>query len=273
MRYHEIVTTEIETIHIVCCVGDTEHCQHDLLLLDEADDVPVIGYKDYNLQAHYNEFNQRFFNDDLPTVPLRFAPLKGAGGAVIAKLLNKELIPGSLLLTMSKNYNRTSQGFDLILLHEMIHVYCIGVLHKYRENHGLIFQRKAKEISQSYGQTVPLTDDSGELEVHAERTKTIGVLLFQEANGNALFSVVNVKNLLAADENDVRKAWVHDLSSNRLKKIIAFTIDTQIWNKISLSTKAQRNVDRRTDRFHLRKNGEVSVTDLIENGKVLFVIR
>jgi len=39
-----------------------------------------IEFKDYNLETKYKEFNEKYFGNNLPIIPIVWARIKGRGG-------------------------------------------------------------------------------------------------------------------------------------------------------------------------------------------------
>lgn len=95
-----------------------------------------------DLQTQYGELNQRFFQGELPLLPVRWSDrmTRSAGiyyGSKGYIALSKPLLENNLVALRST------------LLHEMIHVWCHRVKNAPQEGHGRLFQQRMAEINQS----------------------------------------------------------------------------------------------------------------------------
>src|SRR3990172_2092939 len=91
----------------------------------------------YDLGARYAYWNAKAFGGELPQVPIRWATLKRVGGRVRAKLKAKNPVMYRITreadievvgIEMSDFLARDDEHLDGTLLHEMVHVYVLGIL-------------------------------------------------------------------------------------------------------------------------------------------------
>ena len=93
----------------------------------------------------FNECNKEFFNNELPTIPLRLT-----GGRRTMGSLSLDGITGQALsIQMSRRYFATRDEFKETMIHEMIHLYQSLVYHKV--DHGMSFRRVCDAISRMSG--------------------------------------------------------------------------------------------------------------------------
>lgn len=239
----------------------------------------------YNLQAKYDEFNAKYFNNELPTIPLGWRLLKNVGGKVsytvghkgpkpnprmvklgyAKKYQNSFLVPDSMKLTMSTLKVRTEEGYDGVLLHEMIHVWFIhnGDL---EESHGPAFKKKVEEISNLSGINVPMTD-SEETEISVP-AKPLGVMLVQRPDGSyiyALYSGSKIKLLVS----ELADAMGKRVASGKYKSVYIYLITDSLWTELSYQAAVQRKVG--TVNYYLMVNPHAFAA-LKKKGQVLWHI-
>lgn len=243
---------------------------------------------DYDLQGRYAAFNARLFDGALPEIPIRFGRLKGVGGVVNAKVAStlirpgmspslvrlmgkrayasRELVPGSLHMVIDSIYERSEEKLDAILLHEMIHVWLIGVEHDFDDDHGPRFLAKARELGQAVGYAIPLTDKVADLAMAPTADKPLGVLLFGDKSGGKFgYAIVSPKALAAGLDAFLArwKGYVPRIHS----EVSAYTISSNAWTKKAMELPVQRNLDHRLSRYHLQSDELLS--DLRTHGTLL----
>lgn len=142
--------------------------------LKESDEV-LISYKDYPLKEKYKTFNRLYFEGKLPDIPVEWGKTpKNASGLTTGKA---EFAPGEkkpmgrmlsfvrmtgkinhLKIVMSPQVpSRTEEKWDVLLIHEMIHVELMNQGWWY-ESHGMRFQRRVIELSRLSKMRIPITD-------------------------------------------------------------------------------------------------------------------
>jgi len=166
-------------------------------LIKEAisDDVESrhIEFADYNLEAKYKDFNQKYFGNNLPNIPVVWARLKGVGGVTRAMTLGGGYVlkPDSLYIQISNILNRSELSLDAVLIHEMIHVYFISI-GDFKEGHGYKFIAMAKNITSKAGFNIPLKDEIEEFGVSdMSKVKAVNVILAKNNTGTYAFAIRN----------------------------------------------------------------------------------
>lgn len=132
---------------------------------------------DVNLDDVYSDLNKKYFNGELPKIPIKFTTSKIQGGYV--DLLRNTRTDEIKIVGMgiSKFFKRDKDNFIQIMLHEMIHVaLAYDGVHE-REMHGIMFKRKLREIEDKSGITIPLTDSVDNVVSDDVKSKTVDVLL------------------------------------------------------------------------------------------------
>lgn len=106
------------------------------------------------VEKRYNEFNKKYFDGELPEVPVTLSKTKNAAGTyryTYSFDLDKVI---SHTLCVSVFMQRSEEAFCNTLLHEMIHVYQVNVLkvnarsmHRWAYAHGSTFTGKMNELN------------------------------------------------------------------------------------------------------------------------------
>ena len=138
----------------------------------------LVDFAALDLQRLYRSYNDRYFGGALPDVRVGLRKLKGVSGVTKARVKFSGGVPEILELsvTISSLVSYDEADFPAVLLHEMVHVWCIVRGHV-RDNHGPFFRSKAAEVSRASGHRISLTHDiAGPTEVAGE-PRIVGVLL------------------------------------------------------------------------------------------------
>lgn len=114
------------------------------------------------IQKRYNEFNKKYFNDELPIVPLELGKRKTCWGCVKSVYSYITYENKVIYLLISTTFSRSECDYCETLLHEMIHVYQLLIL-KNRGGHGSDFKQKMNEINK-FGWEVKTSGDSLDME-------------------------------------------------------------------------------------------------------------
>jgi hypothetical protein len=153
----------------------------------------------YNLQGKYRYWNAKAFGGELPPIPIKWMRSKTMGGRVRATLSRST---GDITLknmAISNYLVMDEERLDGIMLHEMVHVYVLGVLGLAERSggHGREFYKKMREVSSKTGIHVPVTEDITGLEISEDvPTKPIGVVLAINNAGKKVMQVFNVRSLI-----------------------------------------------------------------------------
>jgi len=136
---------------------------------------------DYNLDQKYRHFNHLLFGGALPTIPIKWsASMKKASGRVlyVPETFGYHVKPGSLRMEISSLFQSTEERLDGIMVHEMIHVWFLGVKNDGKESHGPAFKAKLAELQHHCHFTIPLSDDITDLEMSdSVRSSEVGVVV------------------------------------------------------------------------------------------------
>ena len=247
---------------------------------------------DYDIQAKYDDFNQKYFGGELPRIPVEFAPLKSVGGVVKyrvtysgpVKIVNGKKVKaarrselhkyqtvdlGSLVLQLSNLFKRKSEDLDGILLHEMIHVWFISK-GEHGEHHGYKFMRELRRVSVESGIKVPRKDDLGDAELTDDTAlKTVAVILVKKTDGGYMFALLspNTARAVAAEQ---KERWEYNLRvmHRTYSEATMMIISTPLWTKV-----ASRHRIGRKKLGWLRLPKDEYYDDLIANGRVLWNVK
>ena len=93
------------------------------------------------LQAHFNLFNEKYFNNSLPVVDIKYCNSKSYVG-IFNPNKNKN---GRFTIKISQYYELPIIEIENTLIHEMIHLW--QWVNNYRDVHGSSFIKKMNEIN------------------------------------------------------------------------------------------------------------------------------
>ena len=240
-----------------------DHGRQDLKM-NEAEELLKIAKglfanENYNIKAKYRYWNSKGFGGELPSVSMGWTRSKTVGGRVTgtAKVENRLLYnltgEGAKItikkLELSNFLARDEEFLDSILLHEMVHVYVMGVLgrNEPRGGHGRKFLEKRKEVALKTGVKIPLTEDlSGTEEISKEvPSKEVAVILM-EMSGRKLMQVLNKNAFMRAKNAIMEKLgiypWVRVLLSDE-RRLLMFPeqrkfgrrwvyVKSDLWNAV-----------------------------------------
>jgi len=147
---------------------------------------------------HYDKLNRKYFGGTLPLVPFRVSRTKSRAGfvrtQVLCRLPNRRMFGkyvvnpkmlNILCLGISDFYSRTLRDFQMILIHEMIHVELMsqGVVYTTGDSsHGLEFMRRLRKLSELTGWNIPVTENRSQSTVCDDvARKTVECMLFRKA--------------------------------------------------------------------------------------------
>ena len=227
---------------------------------------------DYDIQARYDEFNQKYFGNELPKIPVSFAKLKNVGGHVSfqthqfpgTRKDQSVIVHSSIRLKLSDAYKKTSENLDGILLHEMVHVYMLSVLENWKEHHGPVFMKKLREVSKQAGFPIPLKDSVDAFEPNIDKPKPYVVILFKSSSGYTY----NLISSTTFTKDRQQLEMYCDLYNHRYKdEITIYYIKTMPWTAKALSARVQRKIKTR---FRLQEKDYALISDLEKNGRILF---
>jgi hypothetical protein len=240
----------------------------------------------YNLKARYDEFNQKFFNNELPEIPLKFGTLKNSGGVVKFKVsrvgpkptartirygLNTPnttttLIPGTLTMVISDAYQRSEAEFDGLLLHEMIHVY-FAHTGKYYESHGPLFMKMLRELSQRSGMDIPLTDDTSTALLSNDAVKPVGVVIVEKKSGGFSFAMYN-PNVLTTKIEEFKAVWER-YNPSYAKEVRAYLVTGPAWTRMAMEVPVGR-LPKKGNFYRLDdEDKEKLFAEIAEHGEVV----
>lgn len=165
----------------------------------------LVAAEPFDLKSKYRYWNSKGFGGELPSIPMKWVRSKRVGGYVEATVryktpMDRRLGTGEVTLkklAVSNFLQMSEERFDEILLHEMIHVYVMGILGKAGRGggHGADFLAKRREVSSKTGVNIPMTEDISGLQLAEDvPDKDVGVLLAKR-DGKTLMQVFNLNVL------------------------------------------------------------------------------
>lgn len=205
-----------------------------------------------NIQRKYQEFNHKFFNGELPDIPISIVKTSKVGGRVSCEVVYKgkptlrmkklgiakaEMVPGSLKMEISSVYQRSEAGLDAIIIHEAIHAFFMSK-GDFNESHGPKFVAMAKKIGNQVGYDIPLTDDTKDLALTNDVVKTIAVILIKRP-GRMNFSMLSVK-ALSENVKEIYDTYKRILENGYILGFAVYTIATPQWTKFAKSVPVAR---------------------------------
>lgn len=245
-----------------------------------------IEFSAYDLKKKYAEFNHKLFQGKLPDIPLEWASLKNVGGVTKASVIpdpnnpgpvrrnpfNKYegfiIKPGTLKIQLSSMFKREEEGLDLVLIHEMIHVWFMAVEHEYTEQHGPKFMAMCRKLSAEFGKRIPLTDDTKGLELAIEKdAKTMGVLMFE--HGSEVSFALMSDSLLKSSQAEIKSEYYWKVRGHHDRYFRLYVVASPSFNRAAVDYPMQRKVTKMA--FYKMK--PELLADLKANGKLIGTIR
>ncbi len=217
------------------------------------------------LRAKYREYNQLYFNNQLPIIPMRWGALKHSTAHVGFKTIGKKgigfrLLENSMIMVFSNKYKRDAESLFPILLHEMIHVYVVAIIGELDEHHGKHFNTMLDALRKKSGIDIPLTDTSTKGLELTDPLQTVAVVTQTMRDGRiayAMFTPSIINKLLDAIKERYRDGK-RDTVSVRL-------VDSELWTRKASNMPMQRTVKAK---FWIAD--EASKQDLMQNSKVIW---
>lgn len=177
------------------------------------------------LEGLYTEFNEKYFENKLPRIPVTFAMLKkGLYGIAICRSRNKVIIPDTLEIKISERYNWTDEQLTKVLLHEMIHI------ERYVEKdlittHGHHFQRVREVIEKRSGIEIPR--DCGSFNGESFLGKKKPLVLIERITGDSKFYIF-LKHKYYKENHSLVKATLNVRYMN--SKFNIYEINSNLYN-------------------------------------------
>lgn len=163
--------------------------------------IPTVNY----VAKRYKEFNKKYFEDKLPTIPIRIADTKGSAGMVRFCWRNGQVTIKEFCI--SQKYGYPEEVVCNTILHELIHVYQHAILHEQHHGnsdaHGMSFIKEMKRIN-AFGWKI-------NTRVTAEEHKT-GILTDKEKS-----KLKNFKFYAFIKSNKVCMGKIRATNAGRLK--------------------------------------------------------
>jgi len=180
-----------ETIEISC---DCAMCQPK--------EITEMAMPSHNLPRLFTELNTKYWNSEIPTVPVKYASLKGKTGVASATYFskgrgrNKEYKLDKLnWIKINKNVLMDINYTSDIMMHEMIHLKMfmqnIFVTSGGDKAHGREFLAEKRVKEKIYPRTIPVSDDINH-ELSDAATKKHGIFTFEKPDGSLVYQLYNL---------------------------------------------------------------------------------
>lgn len=180
-----------------------------------------------NLDALYRDLNKKYFNGQLPIVKTKWTNTRTKGGSVKALHYKKEDRIEIKFLEISNHTVMDKDRLYGLMMHEMIHVFVLGILQMNEPNggHGFNFMMKHKELQQITPFDIPLTDDisNAEISSHVKVKPTVvvdmkgrGITAFTE---KALMGEDAIKKMIERISYFSKDFSIYIADSNVLSKV------------------------------------------------------
>lgn len=241
--------------------------------------MKIIRYNEYDnidffnpkiLIDLYNKFNVLYFNSELPTdFNIHWMKSKIKGGVVNFSAFKKPQKLQKINYLAISNYRPlTQEKLNGLMMHEMIHIYmCIkNIIYTSGQDksHGYEFMNKLKELQSKVDFTIPLTEDSNEINEHI-KSKTFDIL-FWNTNAKKIFSVYP-ENYLKIHKDELIKKYEYSLSIHRkTTKTDVFVVQSN--DRFFLNYTCKRNLN--TQSFF--RIDDEKFEEIMKNGVLLYHI-
>lgn len=236
-----------------------------------------VDYTKINLQKEYDHLNRLLFNDELPTVKLKWDKKKGAAGHV-RHVRNR--MTGAVTiqhLSISVFRRTTYREFLDVLAHEMIHVHNIvnSLQEKMFDAHGTYFIKEMNRINSSgYGFNVTITKDSHALSgvsSHVKLNKPLIICLFT-MSGKSNIIVMSQNTWLSQAEvlENAFTGWVKRGKTDKVEYAFIKSYDANL-KMYKVQTSFTRKVSWNSidaDKWREYRQGDVLKQDSIDRNNI-----
>lgn len=159
------------------------------------DKTAYIPGSKYPLEKRFAHWNKKLFGNKLPKVKLIMKRSTDAGSMTTLSDRRTKILanPENWILTVNPKGKRTMDGWDSILIHEMIHLFWDNefmgkTVMEYkafvgRDGHGEPFIKKVDEVNRKLPFTVSLTDELGGMDDSAQLKKDVFYMTFEHKPG------------------------------------------------------------------------------------------
>ena len=149
----------------------------------------------YSLEKRFDYWNKKLFGNKLPKPILKMATISAAGVMITVSDRRTKILanPENWVLKVNPKGKRTMEGWDAILIHEMIHLFwdneflgqTVMAYRKYlgRDGHGEPFVKKVDEINKKIPFIVALSDELGGMDNTTPLKKEIFYMVFEHKPG------------------------------------------------------------------------------------------
>jgi len=218
----------------------------------------------------YNNFNNKYFNNKLPTdLEIKWFRSKNSAGVAKAKFIKKrhKLDITEIDGISISNFRPLSKNkLNGLMLHEMIHIYLYTKNVVYTSGrdkvHGYEFLDKLKELQKQANFEIPLTEYSMEISDDI-KSKTFDVLFY--IDNKIAFSVYS-KDYLIKNKDNLIKKWEYTLEQRRKRGENVKMLVYQSNDKYLLNYKCKRNLNTLTF-YGMEKD---KFNEFIKNAKKLY---
>ena len=126
------------------------------------------------IEKKFGEFNEQYFANELPRIPIKLVSVKSFLGKFCYKLHRRFFIPNEITdiqLRINTRLDWKEQLLEDTLIHEMIHYYIFHKKIKDTSPHGVVFRKMMKDINTTYGRhmTISYKPTADELKQLAKR--------------------------------------------------------------------------------------------------------
>jgi len=188
-----------------------------------------------NLDTLYNKFNRKYFDNELPKVPISWNNNKRSGGMVKAKYNRSTGEINIISFQLSKQFKMSEEHLHGIMMHEMIHVYLFHVGIPYTTGkdkmHGIEFMAKLRELRKKVPFDIPVTEEVSEMEV-SDHIKMKPVVVI-EIGPNSIIPV----STKGFDSSDKEKFI--QMLSRRIKNIEIYVSNSNVLSKFPVKRKLE----------------------------------
>ena len=210
--------------------------------------IDIIDLHTFNLSKLYSDFNRKYFENKLPTVPVIIKKLKRAGG--VTQVTSKRIGGVTVLSTMKINYVAISSFLETtkerlygIMAHEMCHVWVHMVDNVFNDvggQHGYHFKKILNTIQKRTKFNVPMTDDTKGLEISGNvKEKQLYTVLRTHIKTNKYSVVLFNKALTVGDLDRLKENYVWPTSEkleyyiSKERQLLKFPIKRKLTRSIS----------------------------------------
>ena len=170
--------------------------------------IPSIEY----IQRRFNEYNELFFNNSLPPIPVRLSHAKGFLGKVTYTRQKQGLFSGykntNFVLRINVRIDLPEEVVEDTILHEMIHYYIALNQWQDTSTHGRLFRREMERINNEGKRHITIShhlNESEQKQAVLKKGRVVAIVHFEDGQTGIKVVPKQIRHILDWDKQAHRR--------------------------------------------------------------------